>query len=229
MPQVSVAIPTYNGVEYLPYAIQSVINQEFKDWELIIVNDGSTDSTQDIINYYVKQDKRIRGIKIEHSGISIARQTAVNVAKGKYIAILDTDCRMEPTRLKTQIKKIKDADVCYSDYLMALSDKLGYVKTGNINGKDIKDILDRKYPNSNQIVPNFTILAKKECFKNVYRPQYKVNDDLILIVKWLKRKYKFVYIKQALTLHYNTGYNVSTKKYDEVLKITEEIRKEEKI
>jgi len=229
---VSICLPSWNGVEVLPDCLESILNQKYKDWEAIVVNDGSDDSTQNIIDFYAKKDKRIKGIQIEHSGISVARQTGVNNAKGKYIAVMDTDCQMEPNRLKEQLKRIqKDkSDICYSDYLITLANnQIGYAKSGDIKGKKVKDILDRKYPNSNQIVPNFTILAKKECFKNVYRPKYKVNDDLILIIEWLKRGYKFSYIENPLVIHTNTGYNVSTKQYKEVLKITEQIRKEEGI
>jgi len=229
---VSICLPTWNGVEVLSDCLESILRQTHQDWEAIVVDDGSTDSTPEILKFYAKKDKRIKPIIIEHSGISIARQTALNHSLGDYIAVMDTDCQMEPNRLKEQLKRIKKdkSDICYSDYITPLPDgRIGYFPAGDIKGKKVKDILDRKYPNSNQIVPNFTILAKKECFKNVYRPEYKVNDDLILIIKWLKRGYKFSYIKNPLVIHTNTGYNVSTKKYKEVLKITNELRKEEGI
>lgn len=222
---ISVNIPTFNGVEVLSDCIQSVLNQTYKDIEVIVVNDGSTDSTQDIIDYYVGLDKRVKGITIEHSGISVARQTALDNSEGEYIALLDTDCQMEPTRLKTQLKSIKD--VSYSDYYMSMPNGIGYFPSGSMKGKTVKDILDRRYPNSNQTVPNFTIMARKECFKNVYRPEYKVNDDLILIIEWIKRGYDFKYIHKPLVMHKQTGYNVSNTKYAEVLEITNKIRSEE--
>jgi len=227
---ISIAIPTFNGVEYLSACIESCLGQTFKNFEIVIVNDGSDDSTQDIINYYEKESPRVKGIKIQHSGISVARQTAVDNSKGEFIAIMDTDCQMDPNRLKEEMKAIKRADVVYSAYYTKMKDgQIGLTIPEDISGKTYKDILDRKHPNSNQIVPNFTILAKRECFKDVYRPEYKVNDDLIMILEWLKRGYKFKLIKDSLIMHFDTGYNVSSAKYDEVHKITEEIRKEYKI
>lgn len=224
--KVSVCIPSFNGCEVLSDCIASVINQTYKDWECIIVNDGSDDSTEDILTYYKSQDKRVKSVTIKNSGISVARQTAIDNSTGEYIAILDTDCQMEPTRLKTQLRTIKD--VSYTDYYMVMPDgTIGYVPAGSMKGKTVKDILDRKYPNSNQIVPNFTIMARRECFKNIYRPEYKVNDDLILIVEWIKRGYDFKYIKKPLTMHKQTGYNVSNARYPEVLEITNKIRQEE--
>ena len=226
--KISVCIPTFNGAEVLSDCIQSVLNQTYKDIEIVLCNDGSTDSTQDLINYYVKLDNRVVGVTIEHSGISVARQTAVDRSSGEYIAIMDTDCQMDKSRLKTQLRTIKD--ISYSDYYMAMPNgQIGYVPAGSMEDKKVKDILDRKFPNSNQIVPNFTIMARKECFKDVYRPQYKVNDDLILIIEWIKRGYDFKYIRKPLVMHKQTGYNVSQTKYDEVLGITNEIRKEENV
>jgi len=229
-PTVTIAIPSFNGVEVLPDCIESCLNQKYKDIEVIVVNDGSTDSTQDILDYYAKKDSRVKPIKIKHSGISIARQTAVDNAKGEYIAIMDTDCQMEPTRLIESLKAIKNADIVYSEYIWVLRDgRIARVTPEDMSGKQIKDILDRKYPNSNQIVPNFTVMAKKECFKNVYRSEFKVNDDLIMVLEWMKRKYKFKLIKKPLVMHFETGYNVSSSKYKEVLKITNQLRKEEGI
>jgi len=227
---ISICIPSYNGNEYLSPCIESCLGQSYKDFEIVIVNDGSTDSTGEIIDYYEKESPRVRGITIQHSGISVARQTAVDNAKGQYIAVMDTDCQMDPNRLRDQLKAIKNVDIVYSAFYTTLQNKqIGLSKPEDITGKTYKDILDRKYPNSYQIVPNFTIMAKKECFKNVYRPEYKVNDDLIVILEWLKRGYKFKLIKNPLVMHFDTGYNVSTSRYDEVKKITDEIRKEYKI
>jgi len=227
---ISVCIPTFNGTEYLAVCIDSCLNQSYKNFEVVVVNDGSTDSTQDIIDYYEKESPRIRGIKIQHSGISVARQTAVDNSKGKYIAIMDTDCQMDPDRLKVERKAIEKVDIVYSGFYTTLKSKqIGMTIPEDIGGKTYKDILDRKHPNSYQIVPNFTVLAKKECFKNVYRPEYKVNDDLIMVLKWLERGYKFKLVKKPLVMHFDTGYNVSNARYEEVHDITEKIRKEYKI
>lgn len=227
---ISICLPTFNGVEYLSPCIESILGQSYKNWELCVCDDGSTDSTPDILAYYKSQDKRIKSIRIEHSGISVARKTAVDASTGDYIAVMDTDCQMDPNRLKDQLRAIKGVDVVYSPYYTTMRNKqIGLMRPEDINGKTYKDILDRKHPNANQIVPNFTILAKRECFNDVYRPEYKVNDDLILILKWLERGYRFKLTKNPLVMHFDTGYNVSSAKYDEVKEITDELRKEYKI
>src|ERR1700756_835254 len=87
---ISVVMPTYNDAEYLREAIDSILNQTFTDFEFIIVNDGSTDDTEEIINSYT--DERIRYLKNENNlGNTITRNRGMDSAEGKYIAIMDSD------------------------------------------------------------------------------------------------------------------------------------------
>ncbi len=104
MPSVSIITPTYNRAQYIKEAIESVISQTYSDWELIVVDDGSTDQTFEILDKYTKQDKRIRYIRQSNSGPSAARNTALAQANGKYIAFIDDDDRWLPEKLEIQVK-----------------------------------------------------------------------------------------------------------------------------
>src|SRR6185437_13087929 len=89
-PAISVVMPTYNDGAYLREAIDSILGQTFKDFEFIIINDGSTDDTEDIINSY--RDNRIKYLKNEtNCGNTVTRNRGRNAAMGKYIAIMDSD------------------------------------------------------------------------------------------------------------------------------------------
>lgn len=102
---VSIVMPTYNSGSYIVDAIDSVINQTVKDWELIIVDDCSTDNTQKILNPYISTYDNIHYIKLLHnSGPAIARTVAIKYAKGKYIAFLDSDDLWNTKKLEKQIK-----------------------------------------------------------------------------------------------------------------------------
>jgi len=90
MPFFSVIIPSYNRASILPRAIESVINQSFVDWELIIVDDGSTDTTYETIKHHTV-DKRIKYYKQENKGVCAARNYGISSAQGKYICFLDSD------------------------------------------------------------------------------------------------------------------------------------------
>lgn len=94
----------YNGEKYLREAIESILNQTFRDFEFIIVNDGSTDKTEDILDECAKKDSRIRIIKNEKNiGLTKSLNKAIRAAKGKYIARMDADDISLPERLKAQM------------------------------------------------------------------------------------------------------------------------------
>lgn len=103
-PIVSVIIPVYNGERYLAETIESVIAQTEENWEIIAVNDGSTDSSQTILEGYVKKiPDRIKVITVNNGGVSKARNTAIASARGTYIAFLDQDDLWAPMKLQRQI------------------------------------------------------------------------------------------------------------------------------
>jgi len=101
MPVVSVIIPTYNRAEMVREAIQSILDQNYTDYEIIVVDDGSTDNTRDVVTAF--RDYRIRYIYQENRGRSNARNHAIRLAQGKYIAFLDSDDLFLPHTLATQV------------------------------------------------------------------------------------------------------------------------------
>ncbi len=105
MPQVSVVMPVYNGEKYLAEAIESILAQTFTDFELIIVDDGSTDSSAEIVRSYESRDGRIRFLQLERNmGACIARNRGSAAARGDYIAFMDCDDVSLPTRLEKQAR-----------------------------------------------------------------------------------------------------------------------------
>lgn len=90
-PLVSIIMPTYNCSQHIEKSINSVINQNFKNWELLIINDGSTDSTLKICDKYIKKDSRIRIFSQNNQGVSAARNKGITESLGKYISFLDSD------------------------------------------------------------------------------------------------------------------------------------------
>lgn len=99
---ISVVMSVYNGERYLPLAIESVLKQTFKDFEFIIVDDGSTDRSLEIIRKYEKNDSRIRVLVQENHGLAAALNNGIAMAKGKYIARMDDDDISLPNRFELQ-------------------------------------------------------------------------------------------------------------------------------
>ncbi|MBM3703409.1 MAG: glycosyltransferase family 2 protein, partial [Actinobacteria bacterium] len=104
-PLVSVIIPTYNRDKYITLAIDSVLNQTFKDYEIIVIDDGSTDNTQIVLKPY--RDKIIY-IYQKNSGVSAARNAGIRIAKGEWLAFLDSDDEWQPTYLTSQMSRVKE-------------------------------------------------------------------------------------------------------------------------
>ncbi|MEA5583193.1 glycosyltransferase family 2 protein [Nodularia harveyana UHCC-0300] len=99
-PDISVIIPAYNSETYIRESINSILEQSFSNWEMIVVNDGSTDHTPAIIQEYILKDQRIKLIMQENSGSALARRTGFLNSQGKYIYFLDADDRSKPTTLE---------------------------------------------------------------------------------------------------------------------------------
>jgi glycosyltransferase involved in cell wall biosynthesis len=108
---VSVILPVFNGGKYLSAAIRSILNQSYTDFELIIINDGSTDNSSDIINAYAEQDGRIRVVERENKGLVYSLNEAIALAKGEYIARMDADDLAMPLRFEKQVKYFLDNNV----------------------------------------------------------------------------------------------------------------------
>ena len=115
-PIISVVMPVYNGEKYLDESIQSILNQTYKDFELIIINDGSADNSLEIIEKYKQLDKRIVVISRENKGLIKSLNEAIEQSKGSYIARMDADDISLPTRFEEQLKFMKDEklDMCGS-------------------------------------------------------------------------------------------------------------------
>ena len=99
-PHVSVVIPTYNRAEYISAAIQSVLDQTYTDYEIIVIDDGSTDDTQNVV---VRFSDQVRYIRQENAGSSAARNRGIQAARGELIAFLDSDDVFLPTKLQKQV------------------------------------------------------------------------------------------------------------------------------
>jgi glycosyltransferase involved in cell wall biosynthesis len=115
-PTVSVIVPVFNGAAYIREAIESVFHQTFKDYEIIVVDDGSTDNTKTVIDDWIKAGK-VKYIFHENRGLAAARNTGLNAAQGRYIKFLDCDDFLYPEQLEKQVDQIQG-----TDHLISISD-----------------------------------------------------------------------------------------------------------
>ena len=134
MVKISVIIPVYNSEKYVANTIENILNQTFTDFELILVDDGSKDSSGQICDIYAKKDARIKVIHKENGGICDARNKGLEIAQGKYIMFSDNDDTMELTTLEDNYKLIieNNAD------LVKFGRKILYIQDEKIYRTDIR-------------------------------------------------------------------------------------------
>lgn len=111
-------MPVYNVADYITESIESVIDQEYNNWELIVINDGSTDRTADIVYELMRKDSRVFLYDQENQGVSAARNRGIQVANGKYVAFLDGDDLWDASFLSKVVSAIEsnEVDMVFSDY-----------------------------------------------------------------------------------------------------------------
>ena len=107
-PMVSIIVPVYNTEQYLRRCIDSIVNQEYTDFELLLIDDGSKDSSGVICDEYAEKDARVRVIHKENSGVSDSRNCALDHAKGKYIQFLDSDDWITPDATRLLVRSAEE-------------------------------------------------------------------------------------------------------------------------
>ncbi len=161
-PLVSVIIPTYNSGQYISETIESVLYQTYTNWEILIIDDGSIDSTKSIIQSYISKDPRIKYISLGYNSGKPARgrNVGINNSSGKYIAFLDSDDIWRPQKLEMQVKQMesqKDIGLSYVLHSFLCED-------GNIKG----------------IYPRSKRRFRGHIFKPLYRSPFIYNSSIMV-------------------------------------------------
>ena len=197
MDLVSVVIPYFKKREYIKRCIQSVLRQNYKKFEIIIVYDGEDFSDLAYISNLVKKDKRIHLIKnYKLLGAGLSRNKGINISKGKFIAFLDADDYWDKNKLKFQIKFMKDHNYLVSHTSFQIIDNENK-KSSIRSARNFYEVEDLLYSCD---IGLSTIVLKKNIFsKNIKFPNTKTKEDFILWLRLLKKKIPIIGLKKKLT------------------------------
>lgn len=154
-PKISVIMPAYNAEAFLHRSIDSVIQQAYQNWELLIVDDGSTDCSVEICHAYEKQDSRIRLLCNQHGGTARARNTAIDQAQGEYIAFIDADDVYHPQYMQNMM-------------CAALKENADIVICGIERGTDCTEFLRKK------IRSEYTVIGMESAFARMYGGEWEI-------------------------------------------------------
>ena len=201
---ISVIVPVYNVEPYLRKCLDSVINQTFRDLEILIVDDGSTDGSGRICDEYAAKDSRIRVFHTDNHGLSAARNYALDRLHGDYIAFIDSDDWFEETALQTFLTTAQEtgADIVacqfYQEYVDKTVEPSGFSTEFVEEGSDIlaSMILDHKL--TEDVWNKF---YKAGLFNSIRYPEGMIFEDKATTYKLLQRAKKLVYIPAPL-IHY---------------------------
>lgn len=193
--KLTVLMPVYNGGEQTKIAIKSILNQTYKDFEFLIVNDGSTDNTEEIILSF--KDPRINYKKIIHSGISNALNSGIKEASGDYIARMDSDDISLLNRLEYQVSEIKK-----DPYISVLSNWYAHMKNYKvfrIIRTPLTDAEIKKELLKHSVICHASSILKKSDITKIgmYNPEYDGIEDYELWLRGLK-ELKFKNIPEIL-------------------------------
>ena len=208
---VSIIMPAYNCAEWIGKSIDSVIAQTYENWELIIVDDCSTDDTLTVIKEYSQTDTRIKWYKLKHnSGAAIARNTAVDKAKGVYLAFLDSDDLWKTEKLQKQIRFMSDNryDFTCTDYGKVDENDVINNITIRCEKKYDYDMVLKRCPGNSTIIYNCESLGKFHAI-NIKRR----NDFVMWLAVIKKAKYAYG-LQEILGYHRVRSGSISYKKSD---------------
>lgn len=202
MEKISVIVPIYNVEEYLERCIKTIINQTYKDLEIILVDDGSTDSSGKICDNYAKKDNRIVVIHKKNGGLSDARNAGIDKSTGKYLYFIDSDDYIELNMLEDLYHNCVD-----NSCEIAISNK--FIEYDEKNFYEQKSILADKVADSIEALELLLLsdpaiwnkLFLKDLFNNIRFPKGKLYEDIIT-TPFLFEKAKRVYFNSNSYYHY---------------------------
>lgn len=213
IPRVSVIIPTYNKAKILSRTISSVLNQTFKDLELIVIDDGSTDNTREIVSFFVEKDERVKYFYQNNSGgAANPKNNAIKYCGGEYIAYLDHDDEWLPTKIEKQLfifennKERKIGLVSCNVLIINNGKQKGVHRMLKFNNPE--DILKsgEKYAfsNSSILIPKYVIDIVGPRDENL-----KIFEDQDIMIRIAMAGYEFDFVDEPLVKYYIDDENFS--------------------
>lgn len=207
---ISIIIPTFNSKQYISQAIQSILNQSYKNYEIIVVDDGSTDGTYEELKKY---KNNIKYYYKKNGGVASARNFGMLKSQGDYICFLDADDLYKKCKLEVQVKFLEDnpnIDIVYND-VEVVDENLNYINTLKSEGIYPKkeDFLSMMF--LRQVIPGpASIMLRRKCIENgiFYNEIYKNAEDYDFTLK-LAQSFNYGYIPESLYVYRRHNCNLT--------------------
>lgn len=218
MPRISVIIPVYKVEEYLNRCVDSVLSQDFQDFELILVDDGSPDNSGKICDEYAKIDSRVKVIHKENGGVSSARNAGIDASIGEYITFVDSDDSIKQGFLKNAIDNMKGVDLYVSGIEMLTylqgevvkKDEYTIEQSGYLDIKELYERVNKTYPQICICGPYCKIFKSQIIKENNIRfdTTLSLGEDTLFNLAY-NRKIKRIYFDKSIFYTYYRENNES--------------------
>ena len=209
---VSIIMPMYNAEKYIKESIKSVLNQTYEIWELLIIDDVSTDNSLEIVEEYVERDSRIKLFRLdENSGPAVARNVGIKNSIGDFISFLDSDDLWHAEKLEIQLRFMID-----NNYSITCTDYEQIDKEGKSRNKIIKTKIKADYDMVLKYNPigNLTVMYNVDKLGKIKIPNIKKRNDYLLWLTILKKE-KYIYgINQVLASYRVHPNSISSNKFE---------------
>ena len=199
---VSCIIPVYNTQKYLPRCIESVLAQTFVDWEMLLIDDGSTDASGSICDEYAAKDERIRVFHKENGGISSARNLGLNYAQGEWIFFVDSDDSLPKTSLESLLSRSSDANIIAGGFFRFFGGRK-IVETLK-EPKFISRDLDRKIPTAYMATVWGKLFKRKIC--PMFDERVRFAEDTLFILSCVRETDRIKLVDDTVYTYNNDAF-----------------------
>lgn len=204
--ELSVIIPVYNKAEYINDCIESLLKQDFNNFEIVAIDDGSTDESGDLCDKWAEKDQRIQVIHKENGGVTAARRMGVESAKGEYIVFVDADDKLLPNALRILYQAItnNNADEVIARFQTMTGNRSPIVFEGEI--KDLKPLLKAIIEWRNHFPILWAVIYRKSILDDCLLTPREIieGEDLLMQIQILMKRPKVYFIKDCVYA-YNVG------------------------
>ncbi|HWJ76924.1 MAG TPA: glycosyltransferase family 2 protein [Niallia sp.] len=226
-PLISVITPSYNSSKFISNTIESVMNQTYTNWEMIIVDDCSTDHTRELLTAYAQKDERIHVIFLkQNSGAGAARNKALEAATGRFITFLDSDDLWVPEKLETQLQFMLDRNIAFSFTEYELMNEEGERLNKTIH---VPEKIDYHGLLKNTIIGCLTVMIDREKTGDFRMMNIKSRQDFVLWLAILKKGFTAYGLQKTLSIYRIVKGSISSNKLNTAKKNWYVFRKIEKL
>lgn len=217
MVTISVIVPIYKVEKYIHRCIDSILNQDFLDYELILVDDGSPDNCGKICDEYEKKDNRIKVIHKKNGGLSSARNAGIDIMSGKYVTFIDSDDFIHPSMFSSMINEMEkqSADIAVCSFLRTATDvepqKISKEYKSFNNFQSVKML----YTEGITFITACGKIYKSSLFENIRYPHGKYHEDEFITYKLLYSSEKVIFSEEQLYFYYVNPESITQSSFSE--------------